>query len=263
MERGTKEEWLASTPNLFAKIQEKTAIDNIQKFAKLADSMGLVVEVGFSGGKDSIVTYDLVKKSGIKHIAVFNYAFEDPAVVQFIKQNYPDVIISRKPKSYFQLIRERKMLPTQWVRFCCDYFKENSSNATIVGVRRSESYKRATRKTFQASSKFIKSHKDFDIFSIECREVYPGEIQLKPIVKWSIEDVWHYINENHLPYPSLYDEGMKRCGCMLCPLASLKANLFYFKKYPNLINVKKCFDSSMDLFIRKENRLYTAEQYLS
>ncbi len=51
--------------NLFSEEIEQTSIERIQKFAKIAKTMGFEVCLGFSGGKDSQVCYDLCKRSGI------------------------------------------------------------------------------------------------------------------------------------------------------------------------------------------------------
>jgi len=97
--------------SLFTDENEQQAITNIQKFAKLAEKMGLIVEVGFSGGKDSIVTLDLVKRSGINFIAVFHYAFESPNVFRFIKEKYPQVIIKKTDKIFISKFgRIRKLM---------------------------------------------------------------------------------------------------------------------------------------------------------
>lgn len=144
---------------------EEQAIQSIQKFAWIAQAEKLPVVLGFSGGKDSIVCYDLCKKSGIPFTAVFNYAFEDPEVVKFIRENYPDVIIRKKEKSYFRLIRERNFLPTNKIRFCCSYFKEsNNKDAIITGVRRQEGGDRKNRKMFEIKGK-KKNCRDILIFS--------------------------------------------------------------------------------------------------
>ena len=49
--------------NLFTDEIEQQAIDRIKKFKKIADAMGFEVCVGFSGGKDSQVVYDLCLRS--------------------------------------------------------------------------------------------------------------------------------------------------------------------------------------------------------
>lgn len=45
--------------DLFQEEMEQTAIERIQKFAKIAKTMGFEVRLGFSGGKDSQVCYNL------------------------------------------------------------------------------------------------------------------------------------------------------------------------------------------------------------
>jgi len=48
--------------------------------------------VAFSGGKDSIVVYDLVKRAGVKYDTHFSVTTVDPPeVLQFIRNYYPEV----------------------------------------------------------------------------------------------------------------------------------------------------------------------------
>jgi phosphoadenosine phosphosulfate reductase len=157
-------------------------------------------------------------------------------VVAFIRENYPDVIIRKREKSYFQMIKEKRFLPSNRMRFCCQYFKENSKDiAVITGVRREESAGRRGRKMFGIKRKRdIKKYAD--IFSADCTETEKSALQLRPILYFSEAEVWRYIKKYGLPYPKLYDEGLKRCGCMLCPLAQLKPNMFWLKRYPNMLS---------------------------
>jgi phosphoadenosine phosphosulfate reductase len=41
---------------------------------------------------------------------------------------------------------------------------------------------------------------------------------LHPIIDWTEKEIWQYIRVNKLPYCSLYDEGWKRIGCVMCPM---------------------------------------------
>ncbi|MDR0688321.1 MAG: phosphoadenosine phosphosulfate reductase family protein, partial [Prevotellaceae bacterium] len=192
--------------HLFTEQFEMEAIEHIKKFSRIAQMEGLPVELGFSGGKDSIVCYSMCERSGIRVEKNFYYAFEDPDVVRFIREKYPDVTIRRKEKSYFQLIREKGFLPTSDIRYCCEYFKENTKNAQITGVRRQESAGRKKRKLFEMKGK-KNARKYLDVFSENCRESGYAPLMLRPILHYRTEEIWDYIRRYGLPYPELYDQG--------------------------------------------------------
>lgn len=63
--------------------------------------MELDIAVGFSGGKDSQVTYNLCKRAGIEFTAYFNHSFESSTTLKFIKEYYPEVIWRRDVKEGF------------------------------------------------------------------------------------------------------------------------------------------------------------------
>jgi phosphoadenosine phosphosulfate reductase len=61
--------------------------------------------LAFSGGKDSVVLYDLAVKSGVKFDA--HYAcggLDPPELMQFIKANYPTVAWERSPKPFWKML---------------------------------------------------------------------------------------------------------------------------------------------------------------
>jgi phosphoadenosine phosphosulfate reductase len=49
-------------------------------------------------------------------------------------------------------------------------------------------------------------------------EVPQGKYVLNPIVDWTDEDVWEFIDKRKLPVNPLYGMGYKRVGCIGCPL---------------------------------------------
>ena len=56
--------------------------------------------VAFSGGKDSTVILDLVKRSGCKFDAHYSVTTVDPPeLVQFIKREHPEVAFERPKKT--------------------------------------------------------------------------------------------------------------------------------------------------------------------
>ena len=40
--------------------------------------------------------------------------------------------------------------------------------------------------------------------------------KLNPVVDWTDQQVWNHINENHVPYNPLHDQGYPSIGCMPC-----------------------------------------------
>ena len=61
--------------------------------------------VGFSGGKDSIVTLALARMAGVRHSAYFSQTTIDPPeILTFIRRNYPDVAWLRPAKSFFACV---------------------------------------------------------------------------------------------------------------------------------------------------------------
>lgn len=196
--------------------------------------------VGFSGGKDSQVLLDLVKRAGVKYKAHYNVTTIDPPEnVRFIRQYYPEVHFIHPRQTFIKMI-EKRGLPTIFHRFCCEELKEKTSSGNVVltGVRADESTKRGKYNEVAIRSNRVehadrsKKHTIEDIEQNEHRCIKGKDaIMVYPILNWTESEVWQYIADNHLPHNPCYDIA-GRVGCMFCPFVNKRQIEFYEQKYP-------------------------------
>lgn len=239
--------------SLFLIEYEQIAIDRIQKIAKIAKSYNFEIAVGFSGGKDSQVVYDLCKRAGIPFTAYYNVAFESSTTKKFIRENYPDVVWRKDHKfGFIENISKNHggLLPTVECAYCCQDYKHNPKyvdKCSIVGVRKQESSSRANRTTISFKNKSIKKKMEgsvMDYFVENCQSVGTASvIQLLPIVDWSEDDIWCYINKHNIPVNPEY-KTHNRVGCLVCPKSNLSHN------YKALV----CFPGLIDAFIKAKEK---------
>lgn len=196
--------------------------------------------LAFSGGKDSMVLYHLAKMAGVRFKAHMQITTIDPPeLMQFVRANYPDVVLHRPAINFYDLIVKKKMLPMRNARYCCAYLKEQAGGGTVtlLGIRAAESSRRAARNELEIDRhRFSGSLDQFNRRTDRSFTCINGKdkIMLSPIFRWSDADVWNFIRGQGLPYCRLYDEGYTRIGCVFCPMASKKRKILDRKRYPGV-----------------------------
>lgn len=197
----------------------------------------------FSGGKDSQAVRQLMKLADVAHRVEYNMTTIDPPeVVHFIRDYYPDVIINRPPKTFYQICLHHKLLPSQYKRFCCRELKESTGagTVTVTGVRHAESYRRAKRGEVEIITR--RRHPQFVSGTLDQFEQHQqvesqcirgkDKLVINPIIDWTEQDVWDFLTNSNLPHCSLYDRGYTRVGCIFCPMASRRALRLMQHDYP-------------------------------
>lgn len=192
-----------------------------------------VFYVAFSGGKDSIVTLDLVQRA-LPHNK-FKVLFGDTGmefpdtykVIEQIKEKCQDAGIKflraesdLKPEYTWRQFGP----PAQTMRWCCSVHKtapqinllrEYTGNPhfrgmAFTGIRGDESISRS------------------EYEDVSLGEKVRGQYSCHPMLEWNSAELFSYIYERELLINEAYKKGNSRAGCLVCPLATSKN--MYFKE---------------------------------
>jgi len=202
----------------------------IESAIRLIKSIPQDCEIGlaYSGGKDSDCILELAKMAGVRVRPVyFQTSIDPPGTTAHVKEMGVEIV--RPPETFFQIV-ERKGNPSRFKRFCCEILKEKwFADRIIVGIRRSESQRRAER------------YNEPEV----CRIYGKGKKsrQYLPILEWNDEDVERFIKERGIKCaPVYYDDAgefrvERRLGCIGCPLKS-DNGLSDYEKYPKFLKAQ-------------------------
>lgn len=267
--------------NLFGETRDKVAMA-IQRMRSFEPQEGYYL--AFSGGKDSVVLLRIAQMAGVKYDAYYNVTTVDPPeAMRFVREKYPEVTWERPEKSMHRLIVENGFPPSRIMRYCCKELKETHGQGRIVatGVRWAESNNRrenhgavtmirgnkrtmriaeehgATYRTTKRGGIVLNLDNDENRRTVEqCYRT--NKTLVNPIIDWTDEDVWEFIHAENVPYCGLYDEGIKRIGCVGCPLGGFASQRRDFDRWPGY---KKQYIHAFDDMIKAWKERGTANKH--
>ena len=176
-----------------------------------------LVNVSFSGGKDSIAVSNLVRNATIKNDILHFFSdttIEDPLNYKFIQsfkannKSVPFLEFKNEEQNFFDL-SEKIGPPSRRKSWCCSIFKTGPIGSfysgikenllTFYGIRRNESTSRSKYDRVIQSPKLKK------------------QIVASPIIDWKDIDVWLYLFSINAQINPAYRFGYSRVGCWCCP----------------------------------------------
>jgi phosphoadenosine phosphosulfate reductase len=196
--------------------------------------------LAYSAGKDSDTVRILFQLADVPFDLWHNHTtVEAPETVHYLR-SIPGINISYPEKSMWQLIVHKGMPPTRLMHYCCTLLKERGGKGRFVatGVRWAESPRRkAKRNSLEILPSNLKNVLVLNADNTEDRRLFEGcqtkgKRILNPIIDWSDDEVWQFLNHYGCESNPLYKCGFKRVGCIGCPMAGKQARIKEFERYP-------------------------------
>lgn len=217
-------------------ILEQLVQDTIKKiyntFIDYKDKVD-VFYVAFSGGKDSVVAFDLVQRA-LPHNKMkvlfgdtgmeFPDTYDVVDKIEDICHEYGIDFLRSKSDFEPEYTWEKFGPPAQTMRWCCSVHKTapqilllrqyldnpHFRGMAFTGIRGDES---ASRSEYE---------------DVSLGEKVRGQYSCHPILEWNSAELYIYIYERDLIINDAYKKGNSRAGCLVCPLAATKN--MYFKE---------------------------------
>ncbi|MFX0171670.1 MAG: phosphoadenosine phosphosulfate reductase family protein [Candidatus Hodarchaeota archaeon] len=216
-------------------ILEREAIDFIEHEASKYPKQ----VVAYSGGKDSLVTLDLVDRSNVSFEIIFSdTGLEYPETLENIKKvgdKYRKPVIIHENKSWdFWQRFDQFGPPSRNSRWCCKsaklfpinemlemIFPEKKEVLTYIGRRRYESFGRSQEPR------------------VSKNPWIPKQVTAAPIRNWIAFEIFLYIQKHNLKQllNPLYELGFIRIGCWVCPASSMSDFKIMKQSHPALIAI--------------------------
>ena len=230
----------AANEDLLTVIEDSTVKKIVKEYEKFKDKLD-IFHVAFSGGKDSAVLLDLVKKALPKgsFVVIFgDTGMEFPDTYEAVKIAKSECEADGTPfyvaRSHFDPKESWDLFgpPSRILRWCCSVHKSTPQTLKMreitgkndytgldfVGVRKHESLARSTYEYENYGKK------------------QKGQHSYNPLLEWTSAEIWLYIFARHIFINCAYKKGNSRAGCLLCPMSGGSSDYIRRRNYPDEID---------------------------
>ncbi len=195
-----------------------------------------IFEVAFSGGKDSAVLLDLVKKALPKDgfVVIFGdtgMEFPDTYEAAEItkKQCEEEGISFYISRSHFDPQDSWKLFgpPARVLRWCCSVHKSTPQTIKMREITGKNNYVGLDFVGVRAHESAARSKYEVENFGKKQK----GQYSFNPILEWTSAEIWLYIYFNNIHVNVAYKRGNSRAGCLYCPMSGGASDYFRRASY--------------------------------
>lgn len=208
---------------VFLSILETATVKKIkdvyEKYQRKLDSF----HVAYSGGKDSVVLLNLIRKTLPVRSYIVSFAdtgMEVSDTYELINRTKEDLQKSDIPffcsESHFNPLDSWKLFapPSRVLRWCCSVHKSTPQALTLRRVTHKTDYHGLAFIGVRHSESVMRSSYEYESYG----KKQQGQYSFAPILEWTSAEVWLYIYANDLLINKAYKKGCARVGCICCPM---------------------------------------------
>lgn len=234
---------------------QSTIVKVFDTYAKYKEKVD-VFYVAFSGGKDSIVTLDIVQRT-LPHNA-FKVLFGDTGMEFPDTYNTVEAVETMCREKGIEFIRTAsdytpdeswKLFgpPASVTRWCCGVHKTSPQILSLREVTGKTNFTGMAFIGVRASESISRSNYDY----VSLGEKHKGQYSCNPILEWNSAELYLYIYTEDLYLNEAYKKGNRRAGCLVCPRAvernDYMARVNYTEEFDALLgSVKGAYKNSFD-----------------
>lgn len=194
--------------------------------------------VAFSGGKDSCVLLDLVKKAlpqGSFVVVFGDTGMEFPDTYVVIRQTQQQCNAEQIPfyvaKSHLDPKESWALFgpPSRVLRWCCSVHKSTPQTLKLREVTGNADYTGLAFVGVRAEESSTRAEYEYESYGKKQK----GQYSHNSILEWTSAEVWLYICANNITINNAYKKGSARVGCICCPMGGGKASFMERANYPN------------------------------
>ena len=196
-----------------------------------------VFYVAFSGGKDSIVAFDLVQRA-LPHNSM-KVLFGDTGMEFPDTYRVMDLVKAKCDELGIEYLRASSKLTTDqtWKlfgppavtnRWCCSVHKTSPQIMLLQEQTGNQGFTGMAFTGIRGDESVSRSEYDDVSFGSKHR----GQYSCHPILEWNSAELFDYIYQENLILNEAYKKGNTRAGCLVCPMSSGKHEYLKAQCYP-------------------------------